>query len=56
LLSLSNQLLSHLDLEDLMDYLVREARQLLEADAYALLLPDEESGDLAFCASHWLAQ
>jgi sigma-B regulation protein RsbU (phosphoserine phosphatase) len=56
LLSLSNQLLSHLDLEDLMDYLVREARQLLEADACALLLPDEESGDLAFCASHWLAQ
>jgi serine phosphatase RsbU (regulator of sigma subunit) len=51
LLNLSNQLLSHLDLEDLMDYLVREARQLLEADACALMLPDEESGELVFCAA-----
>lgn len=51
LLNLSKQLLSHLDLQGLMDYLVGEVRQLLGADACALLLPDEESGDLAFCAA-----
>jgi serine phosphatase RsbU (regulator of sigma subunit) len=51
LLNLSKQLLSHLDLEDMMDYLVGEVRHLLRADACALLLPDEESGGLVFCAA-----
>lgn len=54
LLDLSNQLLSRLDLDDLMDYLVEQARRLLEADACALLLPDEEAGELIFrAASGW---
>jgi serine phosphatase RsbU (regulator of sigma subunit) len=54
LLNLSKQLLSRLDLQGLMDYLVGEVQKLIGADACALLLPDEESGDLAFlAASGW---
>lgn len=54
LLDLSNQLLSRLDLDDVVGYLVEEARRLLQADACALLLPGEESGHLAFrAASGW---
>ena len=44
LLDFSNQLLSHPDLDDLMDYLVEEVQRLLGADACALLLPGEEPG------------
>jgi serine phosphatase RsbU (regulator of sigma subunit) len=54
LLELSNQLLSRLDLDEVMDYLVEEARRLLQADACALLLPGEEPGYLVFrAASGW---
>jgi serine phosphatase RsbU (regulator of sigma subunit)/PAS domain-containing protein len=54
LLDLSNQLLSRLDLDDLMQYLVENARQLLEADGCALLLLDQEPDYLAFyAASGW---
>jgi sigma-B regulation protein RsbU (phosphoserine phosphatase) len=54
LLELSNQLLARPDLDELMAYLAGEARRLLEADACALLLPDEESGELTFsAASGW---
>jgi sigma-B regulation protein RsbU (phosphoserine phosphatase) len=54
LLDFSNQLLSRLDLDDLMEYLVEKARQLLEADACALLLLDQEPDYLAFyAASGW---
>lgn len=42
LLNFSNQLLSRLDLDDVMSFLVDEVRSLLAADACALLLPDEE--------------
>jgi len=54
LLDLSNQLLSRLDLDDLLDYLVEETQRMLQADACALLLPDGESGFLEFrAASGW---
>jgi serine phosphatase RsbU (regulator of sigma subunit) len=54
LLDLSNQLLSRLDLGDVMGYLVEEVRHLLQADACALLLPGEEPGYLVFrAASGW---
>jgi serine phosphatase RsbU (regulator of sigma subunit) len=54
LLDLSNQLLSRLDLDDVMGYLVEEVRRLLQADACALLLPGKEPGCLAFhAASGW---
>ncbi len=54
LLDLSNQLLRRLDLDDVMDYLVKEARRLLHADACALLLPGDEPGCLVFrAASGW---
>ncbi|MFW6182236.1 MAG: SpoIIE family protein phosphatase [Chloroflexota bacterium] len=42
LLDFSNQLLGRLDLDDLMDYLVQAVRDLLQVDAAALLLPDEQ--------------
>lgn len=42
LLDFTNQLLSRLDLSDLMRFLVDEVRTLLDVDACALLLPDEE--------------
>jgi serine phosphatase RsbU (regulator of sigma subunit) len=54
LLDLSNQLLRRLRLDDVMGYLVEEVRDLLQADACALLLPGEEPGRLAFrAASGW---
>ncbi|MFW6097708.1 MAG: SpoIIE family protein phosphatase [Chloroflexota bacterium] len=42
LLNFTNQLLSRLDLDDVMSFLVDEVRSLLAVDACALLLPDEE--------------
>jgi serine phosphatase RsbU (regulator of sigma subunit) len=51
LLDFSNQLLNHLNLDDLIAYLVGEVRQMLYADASALLLPEEETGSLVFRAS-----
>jgi sigma-B regulation protein RsbU (phosphoserine phosphatase) len=42
LLGFSNQLLSRLDLDDLLSYLVEEVLRLLALDACAVLLPDEE--------------
>jgi serine phosphatase RsbU (regulator of sigma subunit) len=54
LLDFSSQLLGRLDLDDLMHYLVEEVRQMLRADACALLLPGEEPGFLDFrAASGW---
>ncbi len=54
LLELSHQLLSRLDPDDLMGYLVEDVRRLMEADACTLFLPDEEPGYLAFrAASGW---
>ncbi len=54
LLDLSNQLLSRLDLDEVVNCLVEEARRLLQADACALLLPDDEAGRLVFqAASGW---
>ncbi len=55
LLDLSNQLLSRLDLDEVIDYLVEEVPRLLQADAAALLLPADEPGMLAFHASQRLA-
>jgi serine phosphatase RsbU (regulator of sigma subunit) len=56
LLELSNQLLARHDPDELMNYLVEEVRQLMEADACTLILPDEEPGYLAFlAASGWQA-
>ena len=54
LLELSQQLLGRLDLDDLMGYLVNQVRELLDADACTLLLPDEDPDYLAFrAASGW---
>jgi serine phosphatase RsbU (regulator of sigma subunit) len=54
LLEFSNQLLSRLDLDDLIYYLVEAVRDLLQVDACALLLPAQEPGYLAFQAvSGW---
>jgi sigma-B regulation protein RsbU (phosphoserine phosphatase) len=54
LLDFSSQLLGRSDLGDLMHYLVEEVRQMLRADACALLLPGEEPGFLDFrAASGW---
>jgi len=54
LLELSNQLLSHLDPNELMNHLVEEVKRLLEADACSLFLPDEDPRYLAFrAASGW---
>lgn len=54
LLALSNQLLSRLDLDDLMGFLVDRVRQILQADACALLLPENGSDSLEFrAASGW---
>ena len=56
LLSLSNQLLGRLDLDDVLDCVVDEARHLLNADASAVLLPQGESGELVFrAATGWHA-
>ncbi len=51
LLDLSNQLLSHHKMDDLMSYLVDKVKNLLHADACAVLLPDEKSASLAFYAA-----
>jgi sigma-B regulation protein RsbU (phosphoserine phosphatase) len=51
LLDLSKQLLSHLDLDELIRQLVKEAQKILRADACALLLPSEEPGFLEFRAT-----
>ena len=48
LLELSNQLLSRLDMEDMMAYLVEVVPNLLVADACALMLPAEDSQFLEF--------
>lgn len=55
LLELSHQLLSQVSLDDLMNFIVDEVRQLLKVDACALLLPDEHDPDwLVFrAASGW---
>jgi sigma-B regulation protein RsbU (phosphoserine phosphatase) len=51
LLGFSNQLLGHLDLDDLMGDLVEQVRKILYADASALLLAGEAPGFLEFRAS-----
>jgi len=48
LLDLSNQLLSRLDIEDIIAYLVEVVPNLLNADACALLLPTDDSQFLEF--------
>ena len=54
LLDVSNQLLSRLDLDDVMDYLVEEVCRLLRADGCALMLAGETPGSLTFtAASGW---
>jgi sigma-B regulation protein RsbU (phosphoserine phosphatase) len=56
LLDVSNQLLRRLDLDDVMSYVVQEARRLLRADACALLLPGETPDTLVFgAATGWRA-
>jgi sigma-B regulation protein RsbU (phosphoserine phosphatase) len=50
----TNQLLSRLSLDDLLDYLVEKAREILHADACALLLPGDSPDSLDFrAASGW---
>jgi sigma-B regulation protein RsbU (phosphoserine phosphatase) len=51
LLTLSQQLLSHLDLDELISHLVEEVQTILHADACALLLRSEAPGFLEFRAS-----
>ena len=51
LLDLSKQLLGHLDLSDMMNYVVEQVRTLLEADAAALLLPDATRSHYVFGAA-----
>ncbi len=51
LLDLSQQLLSRRDLDDLVQFIVEEARALVDADASALLLPGELGEYLYFTAS-----
>lgn len=51
LLELSNQLLSRLDPDELMGYLVEEVKDLMGADACTLLLPEEDPDYLAFRAA-----
>ncbi|MFC2029444.1 SpoIIE family protein phosphatase [Chloroflexota bacterium] len=56
LLNFSNQLLGHLELDELMRFLVREIREILQADASALLLPNGGSEVLEFrAATGWHA-
>ncbi|MDM8527282.1 SpoIIE family protein phosphatase [Anaerolineales bacterium HSG24] len=55
LLNFSNQLLSRLDLNDLMTYLTKEVRSLLDADACAIILPADDPTMLTYRAtSGWL--
>lgn len=51
LLQFTNQLLGQPQLADLMDYLVREIRRLLDVDACALVMPGDRPGTLEFAAS-----
>lgn len=52
LLDFTNQLLARHNLKELMDYLVHEVRRLLQVDACALLLPDDNDPDyLCFTAA-----
>jgi sigma-B regulation protein RsbU (phosphoserine phosphatase) len=51
LLDLSKQLLGHLDLSEMMNYVVEQVRTLLEADAAALLLPDTSRSHYVFGAA-----
>ena len=51
LLSLSNELLGRLGLQEVVDHVLSEARRLLQVDASALLLPQGRPGYLGFCAS-----
>jgi sigma-B regulation protein RsbU (phosphoserine phosphatase) len=51
LLNLSNRLLGHLELDDIMNYLVNEVQTLLQADACALIMPDGEAEALMFRAA-----
>jgi serine phosphatase RsbU (regulator of sigma subunit) len=54
LLDFSSHLLGRLDLDDLIHYLVEQARQVLQADASALLLPGDDVTSLDFrAASGW---
>jgi serine phosphatase RsbU (regulator of sigma subunit) len=55
LLGLSEQLLSRLELREVLDHLVNEVPRLLDADACALLLHDSETHELHLYAMHgWL--
>ncbi len=51
LLTLSNQLLSRPNLDDLLPYLASTIRRMLQADACAVLLPDEAAQALVFVAA-----
>jgi sigma-B regulation protein RsbU (phosphoserine phosphatase) len=51
LLDLSNQLLARSNLNEIVSYLVAEARRLLGVDACALVMPGGEPGTLIFTAS-----
>ena len=52
LLDLSEQLLQRLELPDILDHLVAEVPRLLDADACALLLHDNETHELRVFAVH----
>ncbi len=52
LLELSQQLLRRLDLEEVIEYLVRESPRLLAADAACVVLQQESSGALELAAAH----
>ncbi|MCI0576572.1 MAG: SpoIIE family protein phosphatase [Chloroflexi bacterium] len=57
LLDFSNQLLGRHDLDDLMNYLVQEIKELLQVDACALLLRDENPEYLVFrAATGWQSE
>jgi sigma-B regulation protein RsbU (phosphoserine phosphatase) len=51
MLAFSNQLLTHHELDDLMNFLVREVRRLLAVDACAVLMPAEDPAYLVFRAA-----
>ena len=53
---LSNQLAGFTELEDILAFLAEKIAKLFEVDACALLLPDKQSGNLAFvAAAGWLS-
>lgn len=51
LLNLSSQLLTRLDVADLLAYIVAEVAQMMAVDAAAILLPDEDPAWLTFQAA-----